>query len=220
MIFRKLFQPKSLKGILESYIKKEPRARFIQIGSNNGVNNDPLRPLILKYKISGILLEPVGYIFEQLVENYEGTSGLDFVNAAVSDIDGEKEFYRLRQSSTDLPIWYDQLGSFNLSVILKHKAEIPDIENYIICEKIKTITFKTLIKKYPIRQFDIIHIDTEGYDYEIIKLIPFQIINPKIVIFEHKHLSDEIYGECYQYLISKGFKLSRDGDDTVAVKRA
>ena len=39
---------------------------FVQIGANNGVRNDPLRSLILKYHLRGLLVEPLTDMFDEL----------------------------------------------------------------------------------------------------------------------------------------------------------
>ena len=48
------------------------------------------------------------------------------------------------------------------------------------------------MKKHNVNDISFILIDTEGYDYEIIKLIDFEKYKPSILIFEHKHLSGQL----------------------------
>ncbi len=111
------------------------------------------------------------------------------------------KFYGLKESQNqDLPEWYDQLGSFYKDVILKHKNYIPNIEELIEEQQINTMSFEDLIKKHKIINVDILHIDTEGYDFEIIKTINFKKYKINVIIFENKHLKNEELLSCITLL--------------------
>ncbi|UCC95692.1 MAG: FkbM family methyltransferase, partial [Candidatus Omnitrophota bacterium] len=166
---------------------------FIQIGSCDGVKRDLIHGHILKYNWSGILVEPVRYLFQRLIKNYHGEKNLIFENIAVSREGGYRDFYYLRETNDPMPSWYDEIGSFFKDNVLKHEFAIPNIEKYIVSEKVKTITFTDLIRKYKVKKIDLLHIDAEGYDYEILKLINFKDIKPGMILFEHRHLCD---GDC------------------------
>lgn len=62
---------------------------FIQIGANDGKRDDHLRPLILKYHLRGLLVEPLPDVFVELKNNYTSEKQLKFVNAAIAKKDGE-----------------------------------------------------------------------------------------------------------------------------------
>jgi len=119
---------------------------FVQIGAHDGKTDDELHDFICRHRWKGVLVEPVAYLFNRLISNYNGLPGLAFENKALAESDGRRTFYRLRQSDdATLPSWYDQLGSFDKEVILGHKKYIPDIEKYIIEESVDCISFATLI---------------------------------------------------------------------------
>lgn len=213
----KLFKKnETINSIIEKKLKSN-YGFFIQIGSNNGINNDPLRKFIIQKKIEGILIEPVKYIYETLKENYKDYKNLIFVNAAISDLNGERDFYRLKKNEDNLPIWYDQLGSFLPEVILKHEAEIPNIGSYMIKEKVECLTLESLLNRYDVKKVDILHIDTEGYDYQILKLINFKILKPSIIIYEHKHLSTNDYDKSQSLLKSNGYRILKIENDSIAI---
>ena len=62
---------------------------FIQIGSNDGTSNDPLREFIIRGGWRGVLVEPISYLFQRLQSNYRGLKGLQFENCAVSPFERE-----------------------------------------------------------------------------------------------------------------------------------
>ncbi len=43
-----------------------------------------------------------------------------------------------------------------------------------------------VLGKHNIHGFDILSIDTEGYDFEIIKLIDLKRFHPEVILFERK----------------------------------
>jgi len=188
---------------------------FIQIGSNDGKSGDPLHKYIIKYGWQGILVEPVHYLYKKLLKTYSNQNNLIFKNVAIGDNEGYKEFYRIEENDEpNNPGWYDRLGSFNKDVVLKHKKYIPNFDKHFIKEKIKCITFDNLIKENNVKKIDLLHIDTEGYDFEIIKLIDFNKIKPSMILYEHKHLSENDKTDCMEYLKNKGYSLIIQGVDT------
>ena len=76
------------------------------------------------------------------------------------------------------------------------------------------ITFNDLIKKYKVKKIDLLHIDTEGYDYEILKTLDFKI-KPNMILFEHKNLGKN-KRKAWKLLRNKGYKLFKVAGDTLA----
>src|SRR5438093_1498023 len=60
------------RRLLRAFAAEYPNAFFIEIGSNDGEHDDHLRPFILSRPWSGIMVEPVPYVFERLRRNYGG----------------------------------------------------------------------------------------------------------------------------------------------------
>jgi hypothetical protein len=78
-----------------------------------------------------------------------------------------------------------------------------------------------IVKTYEITELDLLFIDTEGHDYEILSALDLNIIKPKKIIFEHKHMegTNLPIGEKYDKLINKfndfGYKIFNKGlEDT------
>ncbi|MEO5995916.1 MAG: FkbM family methyltransferase [Chitinophagaceae bacterium] len=222
-IFRQFKDEEILKMLMNEYVKQFILLKkdffFIQIGSNNGKNNDPLFDLVNKYGIKGILIEPVPYIYDKLKENYKKNDGLIFENVAIGQPNEGLKFYRLKKSeNTDIPFWYDQLGSFNKEVILKHKDHIPNMEELLIEEPVEVRSFEYLIKKHNVGRINLIHIDTEGYDYEVIKLINFDEVAIDVILFENNHLSAADYAACIELLRKNKFnEIVKLGHDTMCI---
>ena len=61
---------------------------------------------------------------------------------------------------------------------------------FAVPANIKIVTFDDIIKKYNINEIEYLFIDTEGYDYQIIRSINFNKIKINRIKFEYKHLDD------------------------------
>jgi FkbM family methyltransferase len=207
-----------IRELLTAFARSTPDVFFIQVGSNDGVTGDPLHSLVRKYRWSGILIEPVGYIFERLVANYQGQPGLVFENVAVSGRNETRDFFRLPQiDDPDLPVWYDHLGSFRPEVIKKHARKIPHVEMSLLKERVVCVTLETLLRKHHVKKIDLVHVDTEGYDFEVIKQIDFQRYRPAVLLYEHKHLQADEQA-CASCLEQQGYELIVEEGDTLAVR--
>lgn len=210
-----------VRTLLEAISSTTSPVRFVQVGSNDGEHDDPLRELILADAWEGLMIEPVPYVFDRLRRNYRGRPGIRFVNAAIGDRDGTADFYAVSESDSDdaLPEWYDQLGSWSLEHILKHSPYIPGLEERIVTLEVPCMTFESLCGKFGLEQLDVIHIDAEGYDYEIIKSIDLQRHRPAILMYEYKHLSPDDLAGCRRHLGQNGYELLDVGWDTLAARR-
>lgn len=206
-------------AVLDSFARLQKQVYFVQIGAADGMRGDPIHNWVKKKKWSGIIVEPVPYLFTQLKQNYAGHENLILENVAISDKDEEiKDFWYVRQAQEphNLPIWYDQLGSFSRDVILRVSSTIPGLENMLVKQHVHCVSLKVLFSRHNVKKIDLLLIDTEGYDFEIIKQFDFASFQPKIIMYEHKHLSVEDQRACNAYVQSKGYRLIEEDGNTLA----
>jgi hypothetical protein len=50
--------------LVREYLAKHKRCFFVQVGANDGILDDPLRELILKHCLPGLMIEPQPHVFE------------------------------------------------------------------------------------------------------------------------------------------------------------
>ncbi|MCM8569211.1 FkbM family methyltransferase [Gramella jeungdoensis] len=163
---------------------------IVQIGSNDGVTGDPLHNIILQKSNWRILfVEPVPYLFKKLMSNYPKSDRFLFENVAINEGKKQRFYYVTKEANKNLslPVWYDQLGSFKKSHILKHLDGI--LEPYIKELEVEGAKLEILLKKHKVRNLDFLHIDTEGYDWKILSQLDLDIFRPRLILFEFKHLS-------------------------------
>ena len=63
------------------------------------------------------------------------------------------------------------------------------------------------------------HIDVEGYDYHVLRQIDFSRFSPKLIQYEHQHLSDDELAASTALLSSRGYRCVNFGLDTLAIRR-
>jgi FkbM family methyltransferase len=204
--------------VVPEFARLYPDAFFIQIGSNDGDQLDPLKDAISSKNWKGILVEPVPYVFAKLQQRHGGNPRLILENIAISKQAGVMPFYHLRnaeeQNLEKPPRWYDALGSFSLDVVLKHEDLIPDLRERVTQSNVNVTTFDELCRKNNVQQLDLIHIDTEGHDFEILKTIDLPRYRPKLVIYEHHHLNPVDRAAAQAYLRKSGYEVFEEILDT------
>jgi FkbM family methyltransferase len=213
-VLRRLAGPKLLRAFAESY----PEAVFVEIGANDGDQYDHLRPFILSRPWRGVLVEPAPYVFERLNANYGRFDRLSLENVAIADRDGSLPFYHLVEVSSEerdqLPDWYDALGSLSRDALLRHADRIPDIERRLVCIDVPCLTLSSLCERNGIDRLDLLLIDTEGYDWQIVRQIDFAALRPRLLIYEHYHLSPDDRAASRAHLNGLGYETLEEGFDT------
>lgn len=164
--------------------------KAVQVGSNDGFSGDPLYRYIITNRWRAILVEVDPRNFRKLQHLHRKNARVLCKNIAIDAEKGVRTFYTVHDKTGKAPQWVNQLGSFNRDVILKSKGSVPWLESCIEEVKVETDTFMNIVAENDFADLDLIHIDTEGYDYEIIKTINFGVISPRVVMFEHRHLSE------------------------------
>jgi FkbM family methyltransferase len=196
---------------------------FVQVGSNDGVQGDPLHPLIrTRPGWRGLFIEPVPYLFERLRRNCgrlpSAQRRFSFENVAIAAEPGRRPFYyvseRARARVDELPIWCEQLGSFNREHILSHLEG--RLGPHIVEQDVECATLSEVLARNRVQRLDLLHIDTEGYDYEVLLQLDWQRWRPLVIVFEVIHLAEQDRDRAAALLRSQGYRLSILGYDVLA----
>ena len=210
--------PDSLDAQLQKLTKGKTGIKFIEIGANDGISWDPLFKFIKKYKWEGILVEPHPTYYRELVENYTSINPgkIHFENVAISDEIGKKELYyfsNINKSDKGYSL-FKCLSSFNKEHLLKHCNDNSELEIKSVI--VNCTTLNQLIEKYNFPAFDLLLIDAEGFDYEIIQSIDFELIKPRIIFFEHFHFNRAMKKQIDQLLKKHHYTMIEDELNTIA----
>lgn len=204
--------------ILHAFAGAYPQATFLEIGANDGKRFDPLAGFVADGAWSGLMIEPVPYVFERLEENFRDNDRVAVANVAIADRSGTRSFYFVAEQVDDsqgVAIgWYDTIGSFDRDHLFKHAALIPNLEQRIERIEVPCRTIEQVCADHGIDNPDLVMIDVEGFDAEVVSSIDFHRIRPRLLIYEHHHLSAETRSECETRLRDLGYGLLEDGLDT------
>jgi FkbM family methyltransferase len=206
-----------LEYVIAHLMLASPSVFFVQIGANDGISNDPLYKFVVRFGWEGILLEPVPEAFELLKSTYRGHPKLRLLDAAISEQDGSRTIYTMRMDGAAFRKGH-QFSSFRKESLLAQTRWVPDIAERIEEREVRCISFDTLLKEANGREVDILQIDTEGYDFAVLKMIDFSRLRPPIICYEHVLMSKAEQEESARLLCGHGYRLTRDNLDTIAYR--
>lgn len=221
----------SIDGFMDYYAQNYSDVHCLQIGANDGVFDDPVHAYITKYRWKSLLIEPLKDVFEKrLTKTYEGYDNVILENCAIDANIGEREIYKI--GFTDEK-WALGLTGFSKDNIQKHidsgyvdrmaaKSNITppsDPQAYIITEKVKTASPKTLLQKHNFQKLNVLTIDTEGFDFEVLKLMDFEAFHPDVILYESKHLSEADFKASQEFLEEFGYVLYWEKGNTLGIDK-
>jgi len=158
-------------------------------------------------------------VYQRLMLNYASSPAYIFENVAISEAKGTRLFHYVSDSikteMQNVPFWYDQLGSFDRNHIIKENREF---EPFIVAEEVDCDTLQAVLKKHQLSRVDLIQIDTEGFDYEILKQVDLGPLGPQAILYEHKHLSRDDQKAAVRRVKMAGYSVKRSDADTLAIR--
>jgi hypothetical protein len=94
--------------------------------------------------------------------------------------------------------------------LLKHGIK----EKHIVQEKVNQIGFDELLSRYNINSFDLLLIDTEGYDCNVVNdfFLKIKEIRP-IIIFEWSHIKNNELENTLNKIVKNSYFFFPIGDD-------
>jgi FkbM family methyltransferase len=210
-----------LSLVVEDYLRRKADRGdgdfyFVQIGANNGITVDPMRPFILKHHWRGVLVEPHPAAFAQLVANYRGEPQLAFENAVIAEHDGVTAFYTPK-ARPGLLVDLTPASSFDRAAVARisrhYDTEVEELT-------LPALTVRSLLAKHGVRSLDLVQVDAEGFDDRVVAMFAGSGVLPAIFHFETGSLTPERVRACLDLLADLGYRVVTVGLDTVAYRPA
>ncbi len=194
---------------------------LVKVGANDGIGGDPCPELLAAdTKWKGLLIEPVPYLFKRLHANIQFSPRFCLEQIAIGAKEGYAPFYyvdeKAKQAIPNLPPWFDNLGSFDQNHILKHLDGI--LAPFIIKAEVRVAPLSVVLARNKIQEVHLLHVDTEGHDYEVLKTLDFAQCTPIAIFIEHKHLSEVDKLGMLQLLGQRNYNVQDCGDDFFAIQ--
>ena len=189
------------------YASRHEDVMFVQIGSHNGVDGDPLMGWIDRNRRwRGIMVEPVPEQFEALRKLRGDNPRIRLVRAAIADHDGTVDMTVVDGSAAD-----SMLSSIHSDIVRKSGAPASQTRRL----SVPALTFSSLIEGAP--PIDVLLIDTEGHDAAILDQVDLVRVRPAVVMFESVHLSVEDRERCETRLTKAGYRVVSNSFDTLGI---
>jgi FkbM family methyltransferase len=130
-------------------------------------------------------------------------------NIALASKETVLEFFQTSESSSSTFCKIDQNSDY-----FKRKKSILNIfnrEEYILkSELIKTVTLKNEFNKYDLKRIDILKIDTEGFEFDVIRGADESLRLVNFILFEHHYdqmiIKNYKFSQINEYLTKLNFK--------------
>jgi FkbM family methyltransferase len=179
---------------------------FLQVGANDGITSDPITKIVRRFQLPGLLVEPMPVTFEKLKSNYENCKGLTFANVAVSETDGP------------ISIFFEEGDRTTLASVVPDRNALRSNSRTTSIE-VRGLTIDSLLGEHDITHVTLLQIDTEGFDYKVLKQARLKELGTNIVNMEFYCLSVEERLRAFDMFSSEGFAYYFDGMDLLAVRR-
>jgi|SRR5450432_3362756 len=213
-----IFRRTHTEALLMDFATAVPEAVFLQIGANDGFTGDPLNPLLTRpnTRWRGVLVEPVAHLFAQLSERYAKYHALRLERAAVCETDGTVVIHRLPTEPNE-SLWLQQLPSLDPDLLQQNARRFGLEQVPIIAETVPSYSVATLLQRHHLVELDLLVIDTEGWDWRILRQFDLTATRPKLILYEHQHLSPQERDQAHQFLAQHGYGWAETEEgDTVA----
>ncbi|MEM7217197.1 MAG: FkbM family methyltransferase [Pseudomonadota bacterium] len=155
---------------------------FVQIGANDGQSHDPLSTFVRANRLRGLVVEPLPDAFERLRAFYAGCPGVKPVNVAIH---AEQTRVTLHRPRPELGARSSGIASLDPEryKLTSRRTGIGAAD--MVAIDVPAMTLADLFERERIDHLDALVIDTEGYDFEILRGLDLDRYRPSIVRFEH-----------------------------------
>jgi FkbM family methyltransferase len=183
----------------------------VQIGANDGVQGDPIRPFLARDETwFGVFVEPNPAMADKLRRLYPGRPSLEIEQCIIGDNEGVATLYIPVSDGFESLFSSSDKGTV-VKAVSKYGKEINEIQ-------VNCITLKTLFDRHNVTELDLLQIDVEGHDGDVMEQLLKTSIRPMIIQFEHIMLGVGQYTRICDGLSKEGYLLLSVEGDTIATR--
>jgi FkbM family methyltransferase len=208
--------PDLLSLFVQWEIASHGGCRFVQVGANDGQREDPLRRHILANGLSGLMIEPNAAPFGRLVEAYRDRPAVKAVQAAIGTEDGTVDLFvfdRAVENGHQL----DLLSSLDRSILDRIKRQ-DGLLAQVVAMPVPQRKLTSLVVEQGFADASLLLIDTEGYDYEVLKTIDVEVFAPRMIQLEHIYLGGPSLAGAVKWLADRQYSTLFTHSELVGVR--
>lgn len=202
------------RQIVNLAIKKPGSGVVVIIGAHDLVSYDYIAESIAVTDKRIFLFEPRPDSFKKLLENIQklNLGSCQCFNLAVHPSLERINIYSVKPEKVDnYQTWIEGIASIFKDHLLKYVLE-EDIESM----EVNCSNPDNWYSDFDISQIDYLQIDTEGFDYEILKSINLIFYSPIVIRIELVNLKDKDKINLVRYLYDFGYDIIFNGEDIIA----
>lgn len=184
----------------------------MQIGGNDGIQDDFMRELIIQNEWNTHILEPVDMYFESLKKNYSDYPYVICCPYAILESSGKKQINFVPPLENHA--WVQGCSTFypqKNCVGVKYAHLEDNVQRHLDEEtelyEVDSLSWHDFVANYNIGTIDMIVMDTEGCEWEILKQIPLSYHAIKILILEYHTHSNEDKEKIQRKLKQEGMEI-------------
>ena len=198
---------------LETHIFKGYRNGFyVDVGAHDGVSINNTLYFEKNQNWTGINIEPIKKVFDNLVTNRPNSINL---NCAVCNIDGETEFIHntgYTEMISGIKSNYDYRHWQRLENENKQMGSTTEII------KVNTKRLETIFDENNVKRIHYLSIDVEGAEFEVIKSINFDKVFIDIIGFENNY--NDVSIPIVEYLENKNYVVIHRSMDIFMINKS
>lgn len=218
-------QPEARWGInvlelaLERWFSRRGTAglTLLQIGANDGVEEDPVRALLLRHPLRAYLCEPLHDAYERLIANCAALPHVHPIKCAVGAASQPLRLYRLKRAGADRNV--ELVASFDRAHVDNFRRLWSLPEDALVTETVDCWRLPDLLAHLQLSSVDIVVVDAEGLDHVICSQALDLAPPPAVLHFEYAGLPRKALAALLARLEASGYVFARTGLDITAVRR-
>jgi len=201
-IFDSESEDSKIKRFLSDFFSASGFSTILQIGANDGIMNDPLRPFLPTHQGPVILVEALPYYCNMLGKLYSKQNNIRVVNSLIASTEEFRELFYINhlvadEMDGDGPPnrWAHGQGAFNKETIIswiydnqfRGASYRLNLQRYIdSVEKtlVKSITLASLAKECNLSHIELLVIDVQGAELEVLSSLRGLKKLPRFIIYE------------------------------------
>lgn len=215
----------------------EAKLKCVQIGANDGKINDPLFDISsrLSEKTRLLLVEPQSRLIPLLKDNFEFHPGVRIEQVAIGD-PGKLLLYGVKEEVwPNLNVPYARLKGWPTyraptgivsgsrehvaGWLVKYLDDISRVDEAIECFEVNSVALASLVDSWSEDgKIDVLQIDTEGFDDYIIMSCDLNSLQPKLIHYEAKHLSNLRQEALFNFLMENGYSVVFQDQEGMALR--
>lgn len=188
---------------------------LVQIGANDGVRFDPIAELRRRFRLRGVVVEPLSEMHTSLRAAYSAHPDVSVVEAAIHASATEVEIYKVRADAA-FDDWMHGIAS--LSPTHHERLGVPAESMESL--RVPAMTLDRLLSGLALDRLDLLVMDCEGYDLDILDMLDLDVWRPAVIQFEHGLAGHGIDGirlsESLNRLRQAGYESVIGGEDVIS----